>query len=99
MDKSKSETEMEELEQEVLDQLENPYRPYSVIFPYEVRFTIPDGNQSLSIIVVQLATVPGFGSPLAAAGPTVVLPNHDLSLPTGIVLAIAIENPNCYHYS
>ena len=33
--------ELDILEQEVLDELENPYRPYQVIFPYEVRLTIP----------------------------------------------------------
>ena len=51
MDKSKSETEMEELEQEVLDELENPYRPYSVISPYEVRFTIPDDGHNTEITI------------------------------------------------
>ena len=38
MEKSDSETEMEKLEQEDLDELENPYRPYFVTIPYEVRF-------------------------------------------------------------
>ena len=51
MDKSQSETEMEELEQEVLDELENPYRPYSVISPYEVRFTIPDDGHNTEITI------------------------------------------------
>ena len=51
MDKSQSETEMEELEQEVLDQLENPYRPYSVISPYEIRFTIPDDGHNTEITI------------------------------------------------
>jgi len=36
------ETTVDELEQEVLDELGNPYKPYSVIFPYEVRLTIPE---------------------------------------------------------
>ena len=51
MDKSKSETEMETLEREVLDELENPYRPYSVISPYEVRFTIPDDGHNTEITI------------------------------------------------
>jgi hypothetical protein len=42
---------MEELEQEVLDELENPYRPYSVISPYEVRFTIPDDGHNTEITI------------------------------------------------
>ena len=33
---------VDQLEQEVLDELENPYEPYRVIFPYEVSFTIPE---------------------------------------------------------
>ena len=42
---------MEELEQEVLDELENPYRPYSVISPYEVRFTIPEDSHNTEITI------------------------------------------------
>ena len=42
---------IEQLEQEVLDGLENPYKPYSVIFPYEVRFTIPDDGHNTEVIV------------------------------------------------
>ena len=51
MEKSESETEMEKLEQEVLDELENPYRPYRVEFPYEVRFTIPDDGHNTEITI------------------------------------------------
>ena len=45
------ETTLDTLEQEVIDELENPYRPYSVIFPYEVRFTIPDDNHNTEITI------------------------------------------------
>ena len=45
------ETTLDTLEQEVLDELENPYRPYSVIFPYEVRFTIPDDDHNTEVII------------------------------------------------
>ena len=51
MEKSDSETEMEKLEQEDLDELENPYRPYSVIVPYEVRFTIPNDDHNTEITI------------------------------------------------
>ena len=42
---------VDELEQEVLDELENPYRPYQVIFPYEVRLTIPDDGHNTEITI------------------------------------------------
>ena len=45
------ETTLDTLEQEVLDELENPYRPYRVIFPYEIRFTIPDDNHNTEITI------------------------------------------------
>ena len=51
MEKSESETEMKKLEQEVLDEIENPYKPYSVIFPYEVRFTIPNDGHNTEITI------------------------------------------------
>ena len=44
-------TTLDTLEQEVLDELENPYRPYSFIFPYEIRFTIPDDNHNTEITI------------------------------------------------
>ena len=45
------ETTQDTLEQEVLDELENPYKPYSVIFPYEIRFTIPDDGHNTEITI------------------------------------------------
>ena len=45
------ETTLDKLEQEVLDELENPYRPYRVIFPYEIRFTIPDDDHNTEITI------------------------------------------------
>ena len=51
MEKSESETEMEKLEQEVLDEIENPYKPYRVEFSYDVRFTIPDDGHNTEITI------------------------------------------------
>ena len=51
MEKSESETEIEKLEQEVLDEIENPYRPYRVEFPYEVRLTIPNDGHNTEITI------------------------------------------------
>ena len=51
MEKDELDTTLDTLEQEVMDELENPYRPYSVIFPYEVRFTIPDDNHNTEITI------------------------------------------------
>ena len=48
MEKSESETEME---REILDEIENPYRPYRVEFPYEVRFTIPNDGHNTEITI------------------------------------------------
>ena len=42
---------LEKLEQEVLDEIENPYRPYRVEFPYEVRFTIPNDGHNTEITI------------------------------------------------
>jgi len=50
-EKEDLETELDNLEQEVLDELENPYRPYRVIFPYEIRFTIPDDDHNTEITI------------------------------------------------
>ena len=44
-------TTLDTLEQEVLDELENPYKPYRVIFPYEVRLTIPDDGHSTELTI------------------------------------------------
>ena len=51
MEKTESEAEIEKLEQEVLDELENPYQPYSVTFPYEIRCTIPDDGHTTEITI------------------------------------------------
>ena len=51
MEKDELDTTLDTLEQEVMDELENPYRPYSVIFPYEVRFTIPDDDHNTEITI------------------------------------------------
>ena len=58
MEKSESETEMEKLEQEVIHELNlesstgaNPNRMFSVVFPYQVRFTIPDDGHNTEIVI------------------------------------------------
>jgi hypothetical protein len=42
---------LDKLEQEVLDELENPYKPYRVINPFEVAFTIPDDQHNTEVII------------------------------------------------
>ena len=49
---------LDELEQEVIDDLnleftpdENPNKMYSVVFPYQVRFTIPDDQHNTEIVI------------------------------------------------
>ena len=49
---------LDELEQEVIEELkleftpdENPNKMYSVVFPYQVRFTIPDDQHNTEIVI------------------------------------------------
>ena len=49
---------LDELEQEVIDDLnleftpdENPNKMFSVVFPYQVRFTIPDDQHNTEIVI------------------------------------------------
>jgi hypothetical protein len=58
MEKSESETKMEKLEQEVIHELNlesstgaNPNRMFSVVFPYQCRFTIPDDGHNTEIVI------------------------------------------------
>jgi len=58
MEKPESETEMEKLGQETIHELnlesspdENPNRMFSVVFPYQVRFTIPDDGHNTEIVI------------------------------------------------
>ena len=58
MEKTDSETTLYQLEQEVIDELnleyspdENPNKMHSVIFPYQVRFTIPDDEHNTEVII------------------------------------------------
>ena len=44
-------TTLDTLEQDVLDELENRYQPYRVVFPYEIRFTIPDDGHNTEITI------------------------------------------------
>ena len=58
MEKERPEQTLDELEQEVIDELnleyspdENPNKMYSVGFPYQVRFTIPDDQHNTEIVI------------------------------------------------
>ena len=49
---------LDELEQEVIEELkleftpdENPNKMFSVVFPYQVRFTIPDDQHNTEIVI------------------------------------------------
>ena len=42
---------VDELEEEVMDIIENPYRPFEVIVPYVVRLTIPDDGHNTEITI------------------------------------------------
>ena len=58
MEKTDLETTLDTLEQEVIDDLnlefspdENPNKMFSVVFPYQVRFTIPDDDHNTEVII------------------------------------------------
>ena len=58
MEKERPEQTLDELEQEVIDELnleyspdENPNKMYSVVFPYQERFTIPDDQHNTEIVI------------------------------------------------
>ena len=58
MEKEQPEQTLDELEQEVIDDLnlefspdENPNKMFSVVFPYQVRFTIPDDDHNTEVII------------------------------------------------
>ena len=42
---------LDELEEEVMDEIENPYGPFEVTFPYVVRLTIPDDGHNTEITI------------------------------------------------
>jgi len=54
-DKGEEMTELEktldELEEEVMDEIENPYLPFEVTFPYVVRLSIPDDGHNTEITI------------------------------------------------
>ena len=47
----KLEKTLDELEQEVPDEIDNPHKPYRIVNPYEVRFTIPDDGHRTEIVI------------------------------------------------
>ena len=58
MEKEQPEQTLDELEQEVIDDLNlefspdgNPTKMFSVVFPYQVLFTIPDDDHNTEVII------------------------------------------------
>jgi hypothetical protein len=49
------------LETEVIETLDNPYRTYSVQFPYTVAFTIPDDGHQTSITIESRSEILRYG--------------------------------------
>ena len=50
-----------ELETEVMETLENPYRTYSVQFPYSVSFGFPDDDHQTSITIESRSEILRYG--------------------------------------
>jgi len=42
---------LDELEEEVMDEIENPYGPFEVTFPYVVRLSIPDDGHNTEVTI------------------------------------------------
>ena len=61
MKKNKLERTVNRLEHDVMEYLENPYRPYRVEFPYEVSFTTPQDENITEIIVKTRSEEVRFG--------------------------------------
>jgi hypothetical protein len=61
MEKSESETEIENLEKEILDETDNPYSTYSVQFPYTCIFTIPDDGNVTRVTIDSRSQVMRYG--------------------------------------
>ena len=52
---------LDDLEAEVMETLENPYRAYSVQFPYSVSFTVPDDGHQTSITIESRSEILRYG--------------------------------------
>ena len=52
---------MGELETEVMETLENPYRTYSVNFPYSVSFSFPDDDHHTQITIQSTSEILRYG--------------------------------------
>ena len=50
-----------ELETEVTETLENPYRTYSVKFPYQVSFSFPDDDHHTAITIQSTSEILRYG--------------------------------------
>jgi hypothetical protein len=61
MENNKLEKTVNELKGEVMDELDNPYRPYRVEFPYEVSFKTPQDQNITEIIVKTRSEEVRFG--------------------------------------
>ena len=55
------EESLDELETEVMETLDNPYRTYSVQFPYSVSFTIPDDDHHTQITIQSTSEILRYG--------------------------------------
>ena len=61
MEKSVSETDMENLEKEIMDELNNPYSTYLVQFPYTCFLTIPDDGNVTKVTIESRSEVMRYG--------------------------------------
>jgi len=52
---------LDELEAEVMETLDNPYRTYSVKFPYQVSFSFPDDDHHTQITIESRSEILRYG--------------------------------------
>ena len=52
---------LDDLETEVMETLDNPYRTYSVQFPYQVSFSFPDDDQHTKITIESRSEILRYG--------------------------------------
>ena len=61
MAKSELKTTLENLHKEVMAELDNPYRPYRVEFPYQVTFSTPQDDHNTQITITTRSEEIRFG--------------------------------------
>jgi len=52
---------LDDLETEVMETLNNPYRAYSVKFPYQVSFSFPDDDHHTQITILSTSEILRYG--------------------------------------